>query len=718
MPNFKVSFRGAIHSGTSLSAMCIALAFAASAQAADTSGAESYAAQLDSEGAYLTGDKHNHTTCTDGTTSVRTLVDQSTLVYGLDWFAQTGHGGSGSRDCRFDDVQSGNFFSDFELERGNSRELWEDTIGLDGLKGDENGNRMWRWQSLTEYAYPDVQNAGQISDATTWLGIESNVPGHEHVSMAILGKQFRRAGDAYATGQFEYLWDRNDNDFSGGDENEFEAISNNGVSKTPNTAGDHAKSVASVEWLRTYHRRDSYYLPAHIDRQGAYVSTASRGFNVEHMRDYHNAGLFTATRIDGPSVAFGAELAPGHQFQTNRGSYSLGRPTAGFGTYGGAGAYGAAEIAPPGTDFDGTPITDEKIDAFNVFFDEEFGGNPFTSSLGNISDSRPVERYVVGRPGIQTLWDALLGEGRRYFNFASSDWHNRGAFGPFEPFSTNDAWPGEYQKIYAYAEGGDGGYNLGTARAIVDGMRSGNSFSVWGDLITDLDFVMCQGAVCATMGETLFVDPWGEPIVWYVALVDPEGANNSPYTFDNPSLLQLDMNIPINEPVLDNVDIIRGDITGPIFPDQPEYTTNVSNPTTEIYATIQRDGFEEVDGKLVASGEIAAGDFTNDMYFRMRGTNMPKGTPNETDADGNPLIDYYANNIPCPFPYVDPDPETAVQEFDSNACPFYLPVNERVGSQVIDFDVESWSDLWFYANPIFVEVNPRQAQRAAERANR
>ena len=93
---------------------------------------------------------------------------------------------------------------------------------------------------------------------------------------------------------------------------------------------------------------------------------------------------------------------------------------------------------------------------------------------------------------------------------------------------------------------------------------------------------------------------------------------------------------------------------------------------------------------------------------------MPKGTPNETDADGNPLIDYYANNIPCPFPYEDPNPDTTVLEFDPMACPFYLPVNERLNppSQVIDFDVEAWADLWFIANPIFVEVEQVQAQAA------
>jgi hypothetical protein len=709
----------ALLGGASLAALAVA-----QPAAAQTAAAEAYAARLATAGDYLSGDKHNHTTCTDGSTSVRTLVDQSTLVYDLDWFAQTGHGGSGNRDCRFDDVQSGNVQNGRELARGNSRQLWVNTVGRDGLKGDPagGGNNMWRWQSLAEYAYPDVANAGRISGQATWLGIEGNVPGHEHVSMGILGNQFRTRGDAYATAQFEYLWDRSDNDFSGGEEYDFENPRNNGVPKQRNVAGDHQKSVASVAWLRRNHPRDSYYIPAHIERQGAYVPNSNLGFNVEDVRDYHNAGLFNPSDIKGQSVSFGAEFAPGHQLQTDRGSYSLTRPTAGLGTYGGQGAYAAAEISLPGKDFDGNDLDAAKLAEIRQFWIDEVGGNPFTGALNT---SRPIARYVLGRPGVRSMWDALLGEGRRYFNFWSSDWHNRGAFGPFEPYSTNDAWPGEYQKIWAYARGGDQGYSYQTAKGVVDGMRTGNSWSVKGDLIDELSFIICQGSRCATMGETLKVNPSGEAVVWYVRLRDPAGKNNSPYAFDNPSLLQVGLNVPVNEPVLDNIDIIRGDVTGPIAPSDAAYRTNVSNPTTEIFATVFNPtraaagaATFAVDGeRMVASGEIPAASIRNDMYFRMRGTNMPKGTPNETDADGNPLIDYYANNIPCPFPYTDPNPATTVLEFNAQACPFYLPVNERLSppSQVIDFDVEAWSDLWFMANPIFIEVEQQQAEAAPAR---
>jgi hypothetical protein len=715
----KVSTTVALLSGASV----LAISLAAPA-AADLRSAERYAERLSTRGDYLSGDKHNHTTCTDGTTSVRTLVDRSTLVYDLDWFAMTGHGGSGNRDCRFDDVATSALRSGVDegtlLDGANSVRRW--TANDVELKGDDNGDRMWRWQQLIEYVAPDVSHAGKLSDKATWTGVESNVPGHEHVSMGILGNQFRTRGDAYATGQFEYLWDRGDNDFSGGEEYDFENPANNGVEKLPNVSGDHEKSRLSVAWMREHHQYDSYYVPAHIERQGAYVAGQNRGFNVEHVRDYHNAGLFDPNDVTSPSVAFGAEFAPGHQLQTNRGSYSLSRPTAGFGTYGGAGAYGVAEITVPGKNFDGSDITDQDLADLRAYFDDEFGGNPFTPSF---TTSQPKERYVFGRPGVRTMWDALLGEGRRYGIFYSSDWHNRGSFGPYEPYSTNDAWPGEYQKIWAYARGGDSGYSYRTARSVVEGMRSLNSWSVMGDLIDELYFVMCQGSKCATMGETLVVDPNGDDVTWYVKLHDPEGENNSPYEFNNPSLLQMNIEIPINKPEFDNIDIIRGDVTGPIAPTDPEYATNVANPTTEIFATKFRSDFDDLGGGYFeVSGTIPAASFTNDMYFRMRGTNMPKGTPNETDADGNPLLDYYANNIPCPFPYADPDPATDVLEFDPMACPFYLPVNAELEdadgnplppSQVIDFDVEAWTDLWFHANPIFVEVEGGTIQEAAAR---
>jgi hypothetical protein len=56
-------------------------------------------------------------------------------------------------------------------------------------------------------------------------------------------------------------------------------------------------------------------------------------------------------------------------------------------------------------------------------------------------------------------------------------------------------------------------------------------------------------------------------------------------------------------------------------------------------------------------------------YVRLRGTNVPNCTPYETDCQGNPLPDYL--------------------------------VTENLGFNGAE---EAWLDLWFYSNPIFIEV--------------
>ncbi len=54
-----------------------------------------------------------------------------------------------------------------------------------------------------------------------YAGIETNVPGHEHTSMAVIGNQKPQnfggdIGDASGVAEFEYRFDRSDTDFSGG----------------------------------------------------------------------------------------------------------------------------------------------------------------------------------------------------------------------------------------------------------------------------------------------------------------------------------------------------------------------------------------------------------------------------------------------------------------------------------------------------------------------
>ncbi len=54
---------------------------------------------------YMAGDFHNHTPCSDGRSSVETMVKKAVQSYGLEWLGAADHGGSSPRDCRIDDPE-------------------------------------------------------------------------------------------------------------------------------------------------------------------------------------------------------------------------------------------------------------------------------------------------------------------------------------------------------------------------------------------------------------------------------------------------------------------------------------------------------------------------------------------------------------------------------------------------------------------------------------
>ena len=50
----------------------------------------------------------------------------------------------------------------------------------------------------------------------------------------------------------------------------------------------------------------------------------------------------------------------------------------------------------------------------------------------------------------------------------------------------------------------------------------------------------------------------GQDVIVAIVVRDPSGTNYSPYTFANPSLAQVGITQPLNKPVLDHIDVIRG----------------------------------------------------------------------------------------------------------------------------------------------------------------
>lgn len=643
-------------------------------------------------GTYATGDFHNHTTCSDGTLSLKKLVNKSADTFGLDWFVQAGHGGNSSRNCTlaedpFEPVPpalnlsnqaprppgtypgSGQPASDAK----GPNQLWQNTLpnGLAGIKGDPVGpataRGMWKWQEIKEFIYPVIEQESRVRDnKPIFVGLEQVVPGHEHTSTGIIDGQLPAApalGNATAMAQFEYCFDRADSDKSRGAENQWDCTvpgsANNGLLDAAarkiviaggagsGTAG-HIKTVEGVKWMGALSPKTSYYVPAHLERAGAFNPDGNNGFNIEHLRDFNNAA---------PTVAFGFESMPGHQAESSRGSYGPG--AVGGGTFGGVGVYAAA-----------------------------IGG----------------------------VWDALLGEGRNWFFFGSSDYHNRGSFGPDQRESTADFFPGEYTRDHVMARTGNA--KLGT-QAIVDGLRSGNSFVANGGLIDRLAFVACVSypglaarpnaqveaaalaaaaknsdidiAGCATMGEKLVVRPGAEVVVSIVAR-DPVGTNFSPYSFANPSLKQIGISQPLNAPVLDHIDVIGGKVSGYASPSNAAAYAGLigspaaSNPTAALQKTFNASSWTALpDGTRKMTYRISA--LQASQYLRLRGTNLPVATPYETDASGNPLLDFGAQGkIVCA----------------DASCPAHL--TSVGGVKFSSFDVAAWSDLWFYSNPIFIEV--------------
>lgn len=283
-----------------------------------------------------------------------------------------------------------------------------------------------------------------------------------------------------------------------------------------------------------------------------------------------------------PDVAFGFESVPGHQKGPHRGGYTA--SSVGGGTYGGSGIYSA-----------------------------KVGG----------------------------LWDAMLTEGRNYWLYSNSDFHD----------IDDDFYPGEYQKTYVYVN------DRKNPQSLFDGLKSGNVWVVTGDLIDSLYFYVEN----TTMGGTANVS--GNKVNITIKFHEPSTPNHNVYS-------------SYNRPTVDHVDLIAGKLANKIAPTDPLYNVDTVS-TTRVIAR-----FDAVGGKTDANGltsikwtdkgsgwkEITyTATLTSNMYFRLRGTNLGINVPNETDAVGNPLCDTLLGGV---------------------------GKNDAV---------KAFNDLWFFSNPIFVK---------------
>jgi len=543
------------------------------------------------KGKYLPGDFHQHTYYTDGARPMLEVMRQNTL-YGLAWWANSEHGGGRDRDGLGHKWTDTNYYPDGSPVLG------------DGAPG-----YMYRWQSLRDFAYPDIKIARDAyPDHTIISGLEWNVPGHEHCSTAI--NQYDDS--ATAISEFEFRFDRNDGDTSRNGET---GLLGDELSKTNSTKED---AILAVEWMQAMKDAgigDAWVVPAHVERAHSYW--------IEDFRNWMDAG---------PDVAFGFEGAPGHQTSSDRG---FSRGSLGGGTFGGTGWY--------------------------------------VSQVGG-------------------FWDALLAEGRKFWNFASSDYHKHWGDGG------SDFFMGEYQKNYTYIDT----KAKDPIQAVFNGNRSGNTWNVMGDLIDELEFTAKSKKQTAMMGQTLKVKK-GDKVEIKIKVHDPDTPNYCPFDFNNPSLEQIGIEQPLNMPELHHIDLIAGTITGNVP------ATNEADPAGTDYGTDAAviETFYSEDGKG-KKGKKGYTTFTikikaeDSMFLRLRGTNLPADVPFETDAEGNPLADSKANDeIYAPMQYE----EEGYNGITNKLLNLYLNDDLRIiTTDKLDDVVEAYADLWFYSNPIFIEV--------------
>ena len=137
-------------------------------------------------------------------------------------------------------------------------------------------------------------------------------------------------------------------------------------------------------------------------------------------------------------------------------------------------------------------------------------------------------------------------------------------------------------------------------QSVLNGMRSGKSFSVYGDLINALDYRVRHGNKQAEMGSNLQVKK-GNPIEITIRFKSPSKNNNG-------------------DPVtVDHVDLISGDVTGKAPPGTAAYSKSTNDSTKVVKRFTSKDWTTDRDGYNVITYRTKA---TKDQYFRLRGRTL------------------------------------------------------------------------------------------------
>jgi hypothetical protein len=382
---------------------------------------------------------------------------------------------------------------------------------------------------------------------------------------------------------------------------EFEATFDGSVkAASDSTPANEALAIAGLNFLADSVRRrmvqDALFLANH---------PARKGIDSPHeIRNWRDAA---------PNIAVGFEGAPGHQ--------AAGIPA----PNGGARGRGLYDNSPTANSFPGYPLESYRT----------FGGFDWmTATVGG-------------------LWDSLLAEGRPWWITANSDSHHvyldTSVRGPGSDYATNgfyndpvyggppdlfegDFWPGYYSRTHVGSTGDD-------YRAVMDGIRAGRIWVDHGGLINGLDArVRIAGDrrrdSGTPLGGVLHVKR-GAKVELTIDITLANTPNWSQFV-----------------PTLARVDVIAGDVTGPVTDKD-----TMSTPATKVVTS-----FEVGKNTGAVSFSYSFGAVDHPFYVRLRGTDGKRGAPGLRGAAV--------------------DPAGPAMDVLGNADP--------------------WADLWFYANPIWI----------------
>jgi hypothetical protein len=555
-------------------------------------------------GRWMTGDFHQHTYFTDGSYPMNDLTASGVIATSAVSDPSTLYQkGVMPQGFRFGlDIQSNSEHGGLRARDGFGNN-WT-TYSPAPAVGDATSGQMWRWQSLLRTSDIPGYTGPAYMGAYDWiLGIRAAYP----QKLALTGMEWNPPGHEHSTSgivsssplpiaEFEYRFDNSDSD---GTTTSATATALGWAGKRQNgtyTAPDFSTSLA----LNAKHEKT---MAAVRWMQANYPTT---GWIIPAHVERAGCGVgawsiaaFRDMNDAGPTVAFGMEGIPGHEKSSNRGEFSA--SACGGGTFGGAGKYVA-----------------------------EVGG----------------------------LWDNLLADGRKFYNFASSDFHNDAGA---------DFWPGEYLKTYVKVvdANADGVFSQ---EEVIASYRSGNVYSVHGDLVRELQFKAQGAAGSATMGQTLAVAA-GSSVTVSVRFKTPTTNNCQAGVNASASYV-------CQAPSVHHVQLIQGRVNATKASKlNPDGTANpafnaIDASVASVVRTFDASSWT-VDAEGFTTMTFVVPSVGNDMFFRVRGTNLGYGV-SKTDGAGKTIygIDTAGN-----------------------------PLLNTPGTNNADM---AWDDLWFYSNPIFV----------------